>query len=185
MKEETKEDEPLLPPASEFAEQVDRAYKFLTHPKVASASLEKRIAFLQSKECSREVIEAALKRAELAETPVVSDQEAIEEGAPVRPKTKKHARRKTTRTPEGRSTVKRRRDKTTRSFPVTTGCVACCLVLAIIIGLYFLLLHLNVLPPTLDLLDDRDGRPDLNASLADADPLSFSLTDGPSTYSST
>lgn len=57
------EGSPLL---SDYSEQVERAYKFVTHPKVASAPLEKRIAFLESKNCSREVIDAAIKRAEIS-----------------------------------------------------------------------------------------------------------------------
>ena len=40
-------------------ENVARAFKFLTHPRVASASLEKRIAFLKAKDCNDAEIKAA------------------------------------------------------------------------------------------------------------------------------
>ena len=45
------------PPPSPLA---PRAYKFLVHPRVTSAPIEKRIAFLTAKDCTPEEIEEAL-----------------------------------------------------------------------------------------------------------------------------
>lgn len=58
MQGNSQESEPLLTPRGENP-NVRRAYKFLTHPRVANASLEKRIAFLRSKGCSDEEITEA------------------------------------------------------------------------------------------------------------------------------
>lgn len=52
-------DEPLLDSKSVDNPNVRRAFKFLTHPRVANASLEKRVAFLRSKGCSDEEITEA------------------------------------------------------------------------------------------------------------------------------
>lgn len=159
---EQHEDAPLLAPPSVssdpamYAEQVERAYKFLIHPKVASASMEKRIAFLESKDCSQDVIERALRRAELNRSwsPGNEGENDLEnmEGDEVNVlrKGKKTSRRKKAGTP--RFFTKRRQSgkkgsSGDSSYYVTLCCLIACLLLSgIVVGAYFLLFHFHLLP---------------------------------------
>lgn len=168
---EQHEDAPLLAPSSVtsdpamYAEQVERAYKFLIHPKVASASMEKRIAFLESKDCSQDVIERALRRAELNRSwsPGHAGEKDLEnvEGdeANVLRKGKKTSRRKRTGTPRFFSKRRQSAKKGSSghsSHYVTLCCLIACLFLSgIIVGAYCLLLHFHFLP-SITVLWDRE-----------------------------
>ena len=144
---------------SEFEEAVDRAYKFLIHPRVASASVEKRIAFLETKNCSSEVIQAALKRAEMEnmEAPPSYQQETCDDDDDASDRDEevtKGKKKKTRRHPkERRKKQKAKSDQRPWLRMDLRPWIACggllfCVVLAI--AVYSLLALCGVIPPFFD-----------------------------------
>lgn len=130
MDEDSKDEGTPLLAGSDEDEQVDRAFKFLTHPKVASASLQRRVTFLESKGCSRQVIDRALARANNDDRPTSLHQ--AETGT-------KKRRQKRAAKKAGAAPVPAR-----RGFAPL-----CCLViltLGVFVGLYFLLVYLGAFP---------------------------------------
>ncbi|KAJ8601534.1 hypothetical protein CTAYLR_008013 [Chrysophaeum taylorii] len=162
MKGDEKDEGTPLIPDTEFDEQVERAYKFLTHAKVASASLERRIAFLESKECPPEVIQMALKRAELEAGP--QDRGYFEPDEVERAPKKKTPRRK----PGGRHHKRRKGTVGVKASSDLSGYfISCCFflaALAIAVGVYFLLVYVGVAPSVFGARDDDGTSSSSNAS---------------------
>jgi len=131
-------------------ENVTRAYKFLTHPRVASAPLAKRISFLQSKNCSPSDIEEALKRANLDEEAMRSsnNDDGLEGGSG----DLSDQPRKSAKTSKGSkrsaplSKSKARAKPARRLGPGTAAMLSCLFCLGLLVGLYFLLVHYDVIP---------------------------------------
>lgn len=133
MNEDSKDESaPLLSPdmSPDIDDQVDRAYKFLTHPKVASASLQRRITFLESKNCSRQVIDRALARANFDDRPTSLHQ--AESG------TKKRRQKRPGKKVDPEPTPTRR--------GIAPLCCLVCLTLGVFVGLFFLLVSVGALP---------------------------------------
>uniref|UniRef100_A0A7S3JYB1 Peroxisome membrane anchor protein Pex14p N-terminal domain-containing protein n=1 Tax=Aureoumbra lagunensis TaxID=44058 RepID=A0A7S3JYB1_9STRA len=161
------EEQPLISD-SEFQESVDRAHKFLKHPKVAGAPRDKAIAFLRTKNCSESIIQAALQRDQEENAETSGDEEAsyqiatnaqvakLEEGR-AKKKNKKSAKTKPKRrrslSPAGGG-----RDEKVESQSALVRtllfCVLLLLSILLLIAIYILLVFLDIFPDFTQLLED-------------------------------
>lgn len=172
--EDSKEDDPLLQ-----EDLVDRAYKFLTHPKVQNASLEKRVNFLKSKNLSDGVIERALHQSNLQDSDRANGFEAVEEGESSRARPKKGRRK-----PQN-PTAKRRRPADDRDSSADGDwtvyafrSLVCSLLLGVVVAIYFLLLYTDTLPAAIVWIDKETGHGHSSSSSAVSNATSVSNSTG-------
>ena len=169
---------------SEFEESVERAYKFLIHPRVASASLEKRITFLETKNCSQEVIQAALRRAEsddaIEAAPSSYQQQALaidDDEPPARKKKASGVKRSAVALRRNRK--KRdpdRPDWDTSWYPY--ACLACIFLIVLLVATYAILALIGVVPSwTSDSSSSSSGTNDDDRSSIYLDNSTFSYND--------